>query len=151
MNRDCCCTANLACLLPVVCSGRVQFFPPPFTLHPLHPSLIPGRLSYETESPNVFVCWDLLLFSHSDVSKSLRSHGPQHARLPCPSPSPGVCSNSIVGDAIQPSHPLLSPSTAAFNFPSIKVFSNESALCIRWSKFWSFSISPSSVFRVNFL
>ena len=47
-----------------------------------------------------------------------------------------------VGDAIQPSYPLLSPSSPAF---SIWVFSNESALCIRWPKYWtfSFSISPS--------
>ena len=48
-----------------------------------------------------------------------------------------------VSDAIQPSHPLLSPSTA-FNFPSIRVFSNESVLCIRWSKYWSFNICPSN-------
>ena len=52
-----------------------------------------------------------------------------------------------VSDTIQPSHPL-SPSPPAFNFPSIKVFSNESALFIRWPKYWSFSfsISPSSEF-----
>ena len=51
-----------------------------------------------------------------------------------------------VGDAIQPSHPLLSPSPPAFNFSYIRVFSNESALCIRWPKYWSFSfnISPSN-------
>ena len=51
-----------------------------------------------------------------------------------------------VGDAIQPSHPLSSPSPSALNFPSIRVFSNESALCIRWPKYWSFSlnISPSN-------
>ena len=51
-----------------------------------------------------------------------------------------------VGDAIQPSHPLSSPSPPAFIFPSIRVFSNESALCIRWPKYWSFSfsISPSN-------
>ena len=42
-----------------------------------------------------------------------------------------------VGDAIQPSHPLLSPS--AFNILSIRVFSNESVLPIRWPKYWSFS------------
>ena len=36
----------------------------------------------------------LLLFSHSVVSDSLQPHGLQHARLPCPSPSPRVCSNS---------------------------------------------------------
>ena len=53
-----------------------------------------------------------------------------------------------VSDAIKPSHPLLSPSPPAFNrkFPSIRVFSNESALCIRWPKYWSFSfnINPSN-------
>ena len=51
-----------------------------------------------------------------------------------------------VGDAIQPSHPPLSPSPPAPSPPSIGVFSNESALHIRWPKFWSFSfsISPSN-------
>ena len=51
-----------------------------------------------------------------------------------------------VDDAIQSSHPLSSPSLPAFNFPSIRVFSNESILCIRWPKYWSFSfsISPSN-------
>ena len=50
------------------------------------------------------------------------------------------------GDAIQPSHPLSSPSPPASIFPSIRVFSNESALRIRWPKKWSFSfsISPSN-------
>ena len=50
------------------------------------------------------------------------------------------------GDAIQPSHPLVSPSPPAFNLSSIKVFSNESVLHIRWPKYWSFifSISPSN-------
>ena len=45
-----------------------------------------------------------------------------------------------VGDAIQPSHPLLHPPSI---FPSIRVFSNESVLCIRWPKYWSFSLSIS--------
>ena len=51
-----------------------------------------------------------------------------------------------VGDAIQPSHPLFSPSSPVFSFPSIRVFSNASVLRIRWPKYWSFgfSISPSS-------
>ena len=51
-----------------------------------------------------------------------------------------------VSDVIQPSHPLLSPSPPTFNLPRIRVFSNESALCIRWPKYWSFncSISPSN-------
>ena len=42
-------------------------------------------------------------------------------------------------DAIQPYHPLPSPSPPAFNFPSIRVFSNESVLPSRWPKYWSFS------------
>ena len=58
----------------------------------------------------------LVLFSWSVMSDSLWLHGLQHARLPCPSPSPGVCSNSCpLSDAIQPSNPLLS-SSPAFSF-----------------------------------
>ena len=51
-----------------------------------------------------------------------------------------------VGDAIQPSHPLSSPSPPAFNLPQHQGLLNESALCIRWPKYWSFSfnISPSN-------
>ena len=64
-----------------------------------------------------------------------------------------------VGDTIQPSHPLSSPSPPAPIPPRIRVFSNESALCIRWPKYWSFSfnISPSNEhpglisFRMNWL
>ena len=51
-----------------------------------------------------------------------------------------------VSDAIQPSHPLLASLLSPSIFPSIRVFSSESALCIRWPKSWSFSfsISPSN-------
>ena len=49
-----------------------------------------------------------------------------------------------VSDPIQLSHPLLSPSPLAFNLPSIRIFSNESVLCIRWPKYWSFGFSISS-------
>ena len=48
-----------------------------------------------------------------------------------------------VGDAIQPSHALLSLSPPSFNLLSIRLFSNESVLCIRWPKYWSFSFSIS--------
>ena len=48
-----------------------------------------------------------------------------------------------VSDAIQPSHPLLSPLLLPSTFPSIRVFSNESVLRIRWPKYWSFSFSIS--------
>ena len=52
-----------------------------------------------------------------------------------------------VGDVIQPSHPLSSPSPLTFNLSFIRVFSNESVLHIRWPKYWSlsFSISPSNL------
>ena len=64
-----------------------------------------------------------------------------------------------ISDAIQPSHPLLSPSPPPSIFPSIRVFSNESLLRIRWPKYWSFSFSiiPSKehpgliYFRMDFL
>ena len=89
-------------------------------------------------------------FSCLVVSDSLRPHELQHARPPCPWPTPRVHPNACpLSWWYQPSnhlilcHPLLLlPSI----FPSIRVFSNESALCIRWPKYWSFSfsISPSN-------
>ena len=55
-------------------------------------------------------------FSHSVMSDSFWHQGPQHARLPCPSPTPGVYPNSCpLSQGIQPSHPLSSPSPPAFN------------------------------------
>ena len=82
------------------------------------------------------------------MSSSLRPHGPQHSRPPCPSPTPGVYSNSCI-ESVIPSkhlilcHPLLLPPSI---FPSFRVFSNESVNCIRWPNYWSFSfsISPSN-------
>ena len=50
----------------------------------------------------------------------------------------------LKNDAIQPSHPLSSPLLLPFIFPSIRVFSNESALCFRWPKYCSFSICSSN-------
>ena len=54
-----------------------------------------------------------------------------------------------VSDAIQPSHPLLSLLLLPPIPPSIRVFSNESTLCMRWPKYWSFSfsISPSNEYQ----
>ena len=71
-------------------------------------------------------------------------HGLQYTSLPCPSLSPRVCSNSCPSSqwchpTSSSCHPLLLPSI----FPSTTVFSNESALCIRWPKYWSFSFSTS--------
>ena len=79
------------------------------------------------------------------MSNSLPPYGLQHARLPCSS----LCSRVLKLMSIEFVMPsihfilcspvLLLPSI----FPSIRVFSNKSALCIRWPKYWSFSISPS--------
>ena len=67
-----------------------------------------------------------------------------HARFPCPSLSPGVCSNSFhwVSNAIQPSHSV-TPFSSCLQSSCIRLFSNESVLCIRWPKYWSFSLSVS--------
>ena len=82
------------------------------------------------------------------MSDSLRLHEPQHARPPCLSPTPEE-SKPMSIESVMPSNHLilcrpllLLPSI----FPSIRVFSNESALCIGWPQYWSFSfnISPSS-------
>ena len=88
-------------------------------------------------------------FSHSVVSNSLWPHELQYTRPPCPSPAPGVYSNSCPSSRW--CHPAISFSVVPFSScppipPSIRVFSNESALRIRWPKYWSFSfsISPSN-------
>ena len=91
----------------------------------------------------------MLLFSYSVRSNCLRSHGLQHTKLCCPSHHrPELAQTHVhqVGDAIQPSHPLSSPSHPAFNLSQHQGLSNESALCIRQPKYWSFSfnISPSN-------
>ena len=70
-------------------------------------------------SPIFYSLLSSVQFSYSVVSDSLQPHGVQHTSPPCPSPIPGACSNScpLIGDAIQPSHPLSSPSPSAFNLP----------------------------------
>ena len=84
----------------------------------------------------------------SSVAQScptLRYHGLQHSRLPCPSATPRARSNSSPSSrwchpTISSCHPLLLlPSI----FPSIRVFSNESVLPIRWRKYWHFSFNTS--------
>ena len=86
-------------------------------------------------------------FSCSVMSNSLRPHGLQHVRTPCPSPTPRVYSKLISIESVMPSNHLilchsliLLPSI----LHSISVFSNESVLPIRWPKYWSFSFSISS-------
>ena len=84
----------------------------------------------------------------SAVSDSLRPHGMQHARPPCPSPTPRAYSDLCPSS--QWCHLTISSCVVSFSclqsFPASRVFSNESVLSIRWPKYWSFSfnISPSN-------
>ena len=82
-------------------------------------------------------------FSHSVVSDCLRPHESQHARPPCPSPTPRVHSNSH--PLSRWCHPAISFTVVPFSscpqsLP-VWVFSSESTLCMRWPKYWSFSFS----------
>ena len=80
------------------------------------------------------------------MSDPLQTHGLQHARLLCPPLSPRVCSNSC--PLSWWCYLMISTSSVPFSscpvFSSLRVFSSESALCIWWSKYWSyrFTISP---------
>ena len=123
-------------------------FPPPGDL--LNPGIEPTYPAYWQAGSLPLshlgsTCVTSVQFSCSVVSDSLQPHGLQHARPPCPSPTPGVHPTHVhrVSDAIQPSRPLSSPFLLPLIFPSIRVFSNESALRNRWPKYWSFSFSPS--------
>ena len=124
---------------------------------PTCPSSVSGTVVHPVPrlGPGSLFCLTVeFQFSHSVVSNSLRSHGLQHARPPCPLPTPGACSNScpLKGRC----HPTTSSSLCRpllllpSIFPNIRVFSNESALHIRWPKYWSFSfsISPSYEYSV---
>ena len=88
-----------------------------------------------------------LLFSCSVVSNSLQPHGRSTPDFPVYHPLELAQTHvHWVHDAIQPSHPLFPPLLLPSIFPSIRVFSNESALPFKWPKCWSssFSISPSN-------
>ena len=99
-------------------------------------------------------------FSRSVMSNSLRPHGLQHARFPCPSATPGAYSNSCplrrwchptIWSSVVPLSSCLQSFPASGSFPMSQ--------CIRWLKYWrfSFSISPSNEysglisFRIDWL
>ena len=122
-------------------------FPHTWAYHPQRPHLL--ILSFRNWILAYGFCGGYkcsVQFSWSVVSESLQPHGLQHARPPCPSPTPGVYSNSC--PLSQWHHPIISSSVVPFSclqsFPA-SVFSDESALRLRWTKYWSFSfnISPS--------
>ena len=88
-------------------------------------------------------------FSRSVMSDSLRPHGLQHTRLPCPSPTPEACSNSCPSS--QWCYSTISFSVVSFSFCpqsflASGLFQMSQFFCIRWPKYWSFSfsISPSN-------
>ena len=118
-----------------------------FTTGYLQQTVIP-KLKKKKFSFIVSCCF----WSVTQLCLTLWPHGLQHTRPLCPSPSPEVCPSSC------PSHwwchPAISSSDALFSFcpqsfpasQNVQEHSNESALCIRWPKYWSFnfSISPSN-------
>ena len=105
-----------------------------------------------------FLYFSSVQFSCSVMSDSLPPHESQHGRPPCPSPTPGVHWDSR--PLSQWCHPAISSSVVPFSScpqipPSIRVFSNESTLRMRWPKYWSFSFSiipskeiPGLIFRI---
>ena len=117
----------------------------PFDDSSLRNSVQDFRFSEETKN---YIYHSLVQFSHSVVSDSLRPHESQHARPPCPSPIPRLPKLKSIESVMPSSHlilchpPLLLPPIP----PSIRVFSNESTLRMRWPKYWSFSfsINPSN-------
>ena len=125
-----------------------------------HSSILAWRIPW-TEEPGGLQSmgsqgmeWDwsdfsLVQFSPSVLSNSLQPHESQHTRPPCPSPSPGVHSNSC--PLSRWCHPAISSTVVPFSsFPQslpASVFSNESTLHMRWPEYWrsfSFSISASN-------
>ena len=102
----------------------------------------PPTGTQQSQSPPI-----LSKFSRSVLSHSLWPYRLQQGRLPCQSPTPGVCSNSC--SLSQWCHPTISSSVISFSSslqhcPASGSFCNESVLCLRWMKYWSFNFSIRS-------
>ena len=87
----------------------------------------------------ITISFSSVQFSCSVMFNYLQPHRLQHTRLPCPSPTPGTCSNSSIESVMPSSHlilcfPLLLLPPIP---PSIRVFSNESTLTMRWPKMYN--------------
>ena len=103
---------------------------------------LPTRIAFFLLS---FIKKQVQFSSVTVMSDSLWPHVLQHTRPPCPSPTPGTCSNSCPSS--QWCHPTISSSAVPFSsclqsFPA-SGSSSESVLHIRWPKYWSFSFSIS--------
>ena len=113
-------------------------------IKPACPALTGGF--FTTEPTGKTLLLPRVQFSCSVMSSSLRPHGLQHTRLPCPSPTPKSLLKFMSIELVMSSNHLIlcRPLLLLLSiFPSIRVFSSESALCIRWPKYWSFSFSVS--------
>ena len=109
--------------------------------------VLEGRF-FTTEPPGSPLLTISSLHSLSHVQLFV-THGLQRTRLPCPSLTPGACSNSCPSNWWY--HPTISSCVVPYSsclqsLPSIRVFSSESVVRIKWPKYWSFSfsISPSN-------
>ena len=102
-----------------------------------------GKKEYLPSSSHQTAATPQAQLSHSVVSDSLRPMNCSTPGLPVHHQLPEFTQTHVhrVGDAIQPSQPLLAPSPSAPIPPSIRVFSNEATLRMRWPKYWSFSFS----------
>ena len=103
------------------------------------------------ENPRDGGAWWAAVYGVAQSQTRLRqlSSSSSGSRLPCPPPTPGACSLMSIESVMPSNHlilcyPLLLSQPSIF--PSIRVFSNESALPIIWPNYWSFSfsISPSN-------
>ena len=140
--------------------GRTVLLPPSLSLC-FHPSLLivflsPSQSPHLCVSlPNLLLCFRVPYFSvHlSLIAQSLsyptlcdpRPHGLQHARLLCPPVSWSLLKFMFIELVVLSNHLILChPLLLHAIFPSIRVFSDESVLALKWPKYWSFSFSPSN-------
>ena len=128
-----------------LCFGLLEINSLSITFHRTH-ALFPGS---EVES-FPFSCYSVQFSSVTQSCLTLRPHGLQQARLPCPSPAPGACSKLMSIKSVVPSNHLIlwCPLLLLLSiFPGIKVFSNESVLRMRWPS--SGSSASASVLPMN--
>ena len=128
------------------CSRKVGYFIPLTTVIGLNRGMWLKKIQWNSHWNFFWIPSSHFLFSRSVMSDSLWPQGLRYARHPVLHHLPKLAQTHVlwVSGAIQPfilCRPLLLlPSI----FPSIRVFSNELALSIRWPKYWSFSVSPSN-------
>ena len=107
-------------------------------------SLIALQCGVSLHYTSMWISCVLAVVQWLNVSNSFLPHGPQRSRFTCPSPSLGACSNTCA--LSQWCHPTILSSSCPQSFPASGSLSSESALHIRWPKYWSFgfSINPSN-------